>query len=341
MCTSSMRSKRCAGSPCLQIVAPLLTDPIDRFDNSRLSNRERQSTVVIVGVVDVRGLIGEVAQRADGSDPLVLLETAMTVAGEAGEATDALVEHYVGAARAAGLSWTLIGERLGVSRQAARQRFAHRVEGDGLIGDAAEAMVLVPRLSACLQAAQAVADADDSVAGTQHLLLGLLHVGFAANVLDRLGVTREKVRAANARLFEPATIAGDDGRERRVVGDGDAENALTQARRLAAQDGQSQVRTEHLLFVMALDPGSSARRVLNDLGVDVARIKKELNEYIPPPPRRRRRLGKGRTGRACSFCGCTDPGRPMVAGPGVWICGECIQLSIDILRTERRGLRNG
>ncbi len=295
--------------------------------------------VVIMGALDVQGLVDEVARRADSPDPLVLLETAMTVAGETGEATDALVEHYVRAARAAGLSWTLIGERLGVSKQAARQRFAHRVEVDDLIGDAADAMVIVPRLSACLQAAQAAADADESVVGTQHLLLGLLHVGFAANVLDQLGVTREKVRAANARLFEPAMIAGDDGRERRVVGDGDAENSLTQARRMAARAGQSQVRTEHLLCVVALDPGSSARCVLNDLDVDVARIKKDLNEYIQPPPRRRHRLGKGRVGRACSFCGCTDPGRPMVAGPGVWICDECAQLSIDILRTERRGLR--
>ncbi len=187
-----------------------------------------------------------------------------------------------------------------------------------------------------LSAAQAAADVDDSAVGTQHLLLGLLHVGFAASVLDQLGVTREQVRAVNARLFEPVMIAGDGRRERRLVGDGDADWALTEARRMAARAGQSQVRTEHLLFVVAVDPGCSARRVLNDLGVDVARIKKELSEFLPPPPRRRR-LGKGRTGRACSFCGCADAGRPMVAGPGVWICGECVQLSVDILRTKRRG----
>jgi hypothetical protein len=59
--------------------------------------------------------------------------------------------------------------------------------------------VVAPRLSACLQAAQAAADTDDSVPGTQHLLLGLLHVGGAANILDRLGVTRDKVREANNR----------------------------------------------------------------------------------------------------------------------------------------------
>jgi ATP-dependent Clp protease ATP-binding subunit ClpA len=107
--------------------------------------------------------------------------------------------------------------------------------------------------AAIVVAGEAAADADDSVPGTQHLLLGLLHAGAAASVLDRLGVTREKVREANARLFEPATIAGGDGQERRVVGDGEAEQAVTSARRLAARRGQSQFRTERLLFCIALD----------------------------------------------------------------------------------------
>ncbi len=225
------------------------------------------------------------------------------VAGEASGAADELIEHYVGAARTAGVSWTLIGERLGVSKQAARQKFAHRLDVSDVIGDAAESMVMALRLSACLQAAQAAADADDSVAGTQHLLLGLLHAGAAAAILDRLGVTREKVREAGTRLFEPAMLAAPDGGQRRVVGDGEAEQAVTGARRLAARRGQSQFRTEHLLFCIVLDPGSSARRVLNDLGVDAARVKKELQEWVGPVQRRHRRIGKGKdTGRACSFC---------------------------------------
>jgi ATP-dependent Clp protease ATP-binding subunit ClpA len=291
--------------------------------------------------VNVRGLVEAVQERAGSDDPLVLLETAIVVAGETSSAADDLIEHYVGAARAANVSWTLIGERLGVSKQAARQRFAHRLEVSDLIGDAAQTMVMVPRLSACLQAAQAAADADDSVPGTQHLLLGLLHAGMAANILDQLGVTRDKVREASARLFEPALIADGDGQERRVVGDGEAEHAVTQARRLAARRGQSQFRSEHLLFCLATDLGSSARRVLNDLGVDIARVNKELEEWIAPVQRRHRRIAKSKgTDRACSFCGCKDLG-PLVAGPGVWICGNCAQTALDILHSEPRGLRTG
>jgi hypothetical protein len=179
------------------------------------------------------------------------------------------------------------------------------------------------------------------VGGTQHLLLGLLHAGGAATVLDRLGVTRDKVRDASVRLFEPAMIAGSDGTERRVIGDGEADQAVAGARRLAARRGQSQVRTEHLLFCMALDPGSSARRVLNDLGVEPAQVKKELEEWVAPVQRRHRRGGKVKTaGRACSFCGCKDLG-PLAAGPGVWICGSCAQTALEILRAEPRGLRAG
>lgn len=92
----------------------------------------------------------------------------------------------------------------------------------------------------------------------------------------------EAGEAAEA-LLEHYVGARQGGREHRVVGDGEADEAERRARRLAARRGQSQVRTEHLLFVLAIDPGSAARRVLNHLGVDPARVKKELAEWLPSP----------------------------------------------------------
>jgi ATP-dependent Clp protease ATP-binding subunit ClpA len=288
---------------------------------------------------NAQALIAAVREQALRDDPLVLLDTAISMASNMSVAADEVIEHYVGAARTAGVSWTLIGERLGVSKQAARQRFAHRLEASGNNGDGADAVGMTPRLRACLQAGHDAADADDSVPGTQHLLLGLLHAGGAASVLDRLGVTRDKISETSTRLLKPMTITSEDGEERRVVGDGEADQAITGARRLAAQRGQSQVRTGHLLFCIALDPGSSARRVLNDLGIDPAAVKKELAGSIAPAPRRHRRARKSKGGgQACSFCGCTDP---VAAGPGVWICGSCAQAALGILRVEPRGLRAG
>ncbi|NUT07678.1 MAG: hypothetical protein HOV76_29825 [Hamadaea sp.] len=279
-------------------------------------------------------LLEAVRERAASQDPLVLLATAVTVAAETNDAADALVEHFVAAARAVGLSWTAIGDRLGVSKQAARQRYAERLGQTDIPVDA-QGVAIAPRLAACLQAAQEAADADDSVPGTNHLLLGLLHTGYAAAVLDRLGVTRDSIRAAAVRLFEPATTA--DGA--RVVGDGEAESAVASARRFSAGRGQSRVDTQQLLLVVATDPGSAARRILNDLGVDPDRIKKELADMIPPPMRARGG-GKRVRGRVCAFCGCTNPDRPMVAGPSVWICSTCVHLSAEILNTGDRALRS-
>jgi hypothetical protein len=169
-------------------------------------------------------------------------------------------------------------------------------------------------------------------------LLGLLHTGYAAAVLDKVGVTRDKVRESAGRLFE---ASGDT--DTRVVGDGEGESIVVHARQFAAQRAERQVDTQHALFLIALDPGCAARRVLNDLGVDPARVKRELAGMIPPPPRGRpARSRKGGRGRACSFCGCAEPNRPMVAGPGLWICATCIRMSQDVLdRGDRRNPFDG
>ena len=100
--------------------------------------------------------------------------------------------------------------------------------------------------------------------------------------------------------------------------------------RLARRGGCGYVGTEHLLGALALDPGSRARRVLIRLDASIPAIKRELECYISPS-RRRRRRGRGRD-RRCSFCGKTeDSGAAMVAGPGVWICAECVSLANAVL----------
>ncbi|MBO3744866.1 hypothetical protein J5X84_02210 [Streptosporangiaceae bacterium NEAU-GS5] len=277
-------------------------------------------------------MIDAVAERAGSTDPLVLLETAIRYAALTSQAADAMVDHYVQATRDAGLSWTDIGLRLGISKQAARQRYASRLEVDG--GPGTEPAVISPRLASCLQVAQEAADAEGSTPGTQHLLLGLLQVGLAAGVLDRLGVTREKVIDATARLLRPY----ETGDGTRTVGDGEAYDTVMRARRFAAGRGQNLADTQHVLFIVATDPGCSARRILDDLGVEAASIKRELAEWIPAPPRPSRRSRKltkpGRGARSCSFCGCQDPHRAMVHGPGVQICGECVQLAVEIVTAQ-------
>jgi hypothetical protein len=98
------------------------------------------------------------------------------------------------------------------------------------------------------------------------------------------------------------------------------------------------VGSAHLLGALALDPGSRARRVLGHLGASIPTIKKELGCYLSPErQRRRRRPGKG-AGQQCSFCGrAAASGTRMVAGPGVWICADCVKLAGETLAGRASG----
>ena len=75
-----------------------------------------------MGVLSFSGLVREVGQRS-GDSPLDRVEAALRVSGELASGADDLIGHFVAEARQAGCSWTQIGERIGVSKQAARQRF--------------------------------------------------------------------------------------------------------------------------------------------------------------------------------------------------------------------------
>src|SRR5690348_4086832 len=93
-------------------------------------------------------LVTEVQHRAASADPGGLLEAAAAISAERAADADRLLDHFVNHARGSGMSWTDVGARLGVTKQAARQRFT-----------AASAAVMpfaarsAPRLQACLDRA--------------------------------------------------------------------------------------------------------------------------------------------------------------------------------------------
>src|SRR5579872_1245730 len=94
----------------------------------------------------------------------------------------------VAEARQAGCSWTEIGQRIGVSEQAARQRFAQAPPAVGETG-----MKRDPRLLACLTLADREAAAGGAAeVGTHHQLIALLHDPVAGAILERLGVPAER-----------------------------------------------------------------------------------------------------------------------------------------------------
>jgi len=149
----------------------------------------------------------------------------------------------------------------------------------------------------------------------------------ASAALEKLGIREDAARAASRDLFPPSPpgAAPPSPSLQAAV-------AVERATRLAEQAGSGWVGTEHLLYAIAFDPGSRARRVLVQLDADLAALKRELSCFLEPPKPCRRRRRKGETRRSCSFCGKgpADHVR-LVAGPGVWICDECVLLCTDIL----------
>src|SRR5260370_4967675 len=73
--------------------------------------------------VSVAKLVDAVRQQAPGA-ALDRVEAALTVSEELALCADELIGQFVEEARRAGCSWTEIGQRIGVTKQAARQRFA-------------------------------------------------------------------------------------------------------------------------------------------------------------------------------------------------------------------------
>ena len=281
--------------------------------------------------VSLDNLVGDIRQTA-GSDPLDRVDAAVRTAATLTGHADALVDRFVAEARHAGLSWTDIGARLGVTKQAARKRFNDRPPTPALD----PAVQLRPRLQTCLDRASDLARTDGAnEVGTHHLLAGLLAEGVAAAILERLGVTTQGVHTSAARLFgPPAPPSGGEPPALSAEAVCAIEAAAHHAQTTAADQDHVVVETEHLLLVLAFDPGSRARRVLLDMGTDVAAIKKELACYVTLNPRSIGRLGRRRrTSPACSFCGAAEtPGRPLAHGPRVAICGTCTTRAAQALQ---------
>jgi ClpX C4-type zinc finger/Clp amino terminal domain, pathogenicity island component len=279
-----------------------------------------------VAAVSVSELADEVRQQAPGA-PLDRVEAALVVSEELASCADELMGQFVEEARRAGCSWTEIGQRIGVSKQAARQRFADPRRR----APRAWSCRLSAPAGGCLEAARREAAADGAAeVGTHHLLIGLFYEGVAAAVLEELGVRADAVRAAARELFPGG--GGLPG-ERPPQESAEAREAIQRAAAVAQQAGRAEVGTEHLLAALALDPGSRARRVLRHLGVNTGAMKRELDCYTGPGKRRRRKRGKADL--ACSFCGKSQKQvKKLVAGPGVYICDECIDLSNEILAEE-------
>ena len=183
------------------------------------------------------------------SDALEQLQDAVLAAEHLGEVADHLIGHFVDQARRSGASWTDIGKRMGVTKQAAQKRFVPK-GSSGDDPDLAEGFGrFTPRARNVVVAAQEeTRSAENAEITPAHLALGLLHEpeSLAVLTMKALDVSPETVRRTllgtlPARSEELGALIPFDAAAKKVL-----ELTFRQALRL----GHNYVGTEHILLAL-------------------------------------------------------------------------------------------
>jgi hypothetical protein len=242
----------------------------------------------------------DVVAGAASDDPVDQLKAAVMVADELHGAADVLLDRYVAAAREQQRPWSEIGTALGISKQAAQQRFvAAAIDPNAWPKDFDE------QARSILPAAQVHARRlRHRYLGTEHLLLALTEdTGLAGVTLARLGVDSAQVDEYVLRIVgegqsgETATL-GISPRTKRVL-----EAAGQEARHLGHRCAIAS--PEHVLLALSAQHGAVAAEILRELGASDDRVREqlavlldgeapELASKIREPRRRRRRVARWR-----------------------------------------------
>jgi Clp amino terminal domain, pathogenicity island component len=235
----------------------------------------------------VEALAQEVISRAGAEDPLTRLSAAVLTAEEVRDVADDLLDQFVTAAREGGRSWSEIGEVLGVTKQAAQQRFV--TPGTQDFASAVRALLTVAEREA--------RSFHHRYVGTEHLLLALIEdAGLAGAALQRLGVTAGPVRRRVLEIVGEgssgeAVALGVTPRTKRIL-----EASGVEARRL----GHRCVASEHVLLALGSHRAGVAVQILRERGVGNEQIRGRLSDLLAGeapevaagilhPPRRRLR----------------------------------------------------
>jgi hypothetical protein len=211
------------------------------------------------------------------SSPLDQLTDAVIAAEHLDEVADHLIGHFVDQARRSGASWTEIGRRMGVTKQAAQKRFVGK-EPPPALDDAHGFSRFTPRARNVVMAAQEAARAAGSAEITPpHLLLGLLSEphGLAAQAIVAQEVTLDSVRDAVARTLPPP---GSQAPPPLIPFGTQAKQALELTLKEALRLGHNYVGTEHLL--LALLDQDAGQGTLASLGLRKAATEESIATAI-------------------------------------------------------------
>ena len=212
--------------------------------------------------VSLDNLIAFVKVLQPDGGPLENLADAMSVSARLDEQSDALIGYFVDQARRLGASWSQIGTSMGVTKQAAQQRFVSRWES-------AEFSRFTQRSRNVLAAAGQIAEAGGAdLVDAGHLAAGLLSEpdGVAARIIHAAGLNDEQVTTALGVQAGAGPGDADPAALRQLRFTDAGRSALRFTLKAALSLGHNYIGTEHLLLGV-LGADGDAARALTGLGL--------------------------------------------------------------------------
>ncbi|NMN95398.1 Clp protease N-terminal domain-containing protein [Antrihabitans stalactiti] len=193
--------------------------------------------------------------------PLDQLTAAVLAAEHFTEISDHLVGHFVDQARRSGASWSEIGSSLGVTKQAAQQRFTPRADANMFARFTEKARKSV------VESQEEARKGKHTEILAAHLVLGLLAVpdSFAMRALAEQGITAAAVRAAAEAVLPDGS--SNPAPPTLIPYANEGKKALELTIREAVRLGHNYVGTEHILLGLLAYEGD-APGPLVELGVD-------------------------------------------------------------------------
>jgi hypothetical protein len=222
------------------------------------------------------------AIHPDG-DALDALSDAIRVSGRVEDHADALIGYFVDRARRSGASWSQIGESIGVSKQAAQQRFVARPSELASGGTGRLFERFAPRARNALVVSRQLAADDEQASETEprHIVGALLSEpeGIAARAVHALGVTDEKVFGA-LRLppIVPLESTATLEQARALQFGTDAKKLIARSLDIALHYAHNYIGTEHLLLAAASE--GPAKDDLEALGLSTNRLRPEVESQL-------------------------------------------------------------
>jgi hypothetical protein len=242
--------------------------------------------------VNLRKLIEQLDVDLAGSDALAKVTEAQQRARTLSGIGDQLIDHFVSKARESGASWSQLGDALGVSKQAAQQRWVPGNPANfGRFTERARHVVVL--------AQERARELRHGQVDTEHLLLGL--IAEEGGVGGRVVIAAAGSQEAAEQTVRAALTPGSENPPTHIPFTEHNKAVLQATLSEALGLGHNYIGTEHILLGLLKVPEGRAAQLLTQMGLTYqeahAQVTRILEEIMGSIRKSQGEAGEGDAGR--------------------------------------------